>query len=774
MLSCDSIISMKSFKQRFKGFTGVIGGTIGMSIIAIICVLAIVSVGIIAVKPIISYWTQSPSELDDTLIAEHIKMYDKDGQQFAEVWSENREPVASLDDISKDMRNAIISAEDKDFYNHGAVNLMATTRSMLTVSGGGSGITQQLIKNLQYFSLNSDNESKAEATETTIARKLKEMKLAMAYEKTHSKDEILLKYLNTVSIGSGNVYGIETAAQEIFGKSAKDLNLSESAALAGSVNNTSKYNLMNLDDTQTNEWVKKRQTYVLDRMLANGYITQQQHDDAVKAPIETHITEIKGGCESSEFPFYCQYVLDYMQNDPQFGATAEERSARIAHGGMAVYTAMDANLMRQANEQVKKDLGVTNRVAMPIAFVQPGGQVLAIAQNRDWGVDTAAGQTQVVLPEKGTQTGSTYKMITLATAVANGWTEDQLNQVNGYCPWTKAGYDTPAGGIRNSSGNGCSFQAGKIGYLKATAYSSNTYYVELSTEVGIDKVMDMSRKLGLTVPDNISSRSASFTLGVASDSPIQMAAAYATFANKGVYCPATPIKNYSMLDGSPFTAADTYDPSSNDCTAVMTPKQASIVLKAQNANINDTSISGRFGEGGDVPGHMTVGKSGTTNDLANSSWTATVGQYTMYANVYDPRGNYAYPLTYYVYKGMGVNGYYHSAMNTVKDIASTNLNGQPNIQLDLNSNDNNLVDVPQNNKGVKIVPDVTGMDASSALKTMQNAGVDSKILKKRDDDTSSGSDTASYSAGTVIKQSVPAGTRFAEGSKKIVELTLEE
>ena len=727
----DNMVNMKSLKTRLKGLIGFLCSSAGMIIVGVISMFALLSVMMLALQPIVSYWTQSPGELSNTPIAEHIKMYDKDGQQFAEVWSENREPVAKLDDVSEYMRKAIISAEDKDFYNHGAVDVIATMRSFLTGSGGGSGITQQLIKNLQYFSLTDDKTVKAEATETTIARKLREMKLAIDYEKKHSKDDILLKYLNTVSIGSGNVYGIETAAQEIFGKSAKDLTLAESAALAGSVNNTGKYNLLNISDEQTYNWIKDRQTYVLDRMLANGYINQKEHDDAVNAKIETHVTEQAGGCGNSEFPFYCRYVLDYMLSDEQFGSTPEERAARVAQGGMAVYTNMDANLMRQAEAQVKSDFGVTNRVAMPMAFVAPGGAVLAIAANRDWGTDTSAGQTQVVLADKGTQTGSTYKMITLATAAANGWTENQLNQVNGYCPWTKPGYDTPAGGIRNSSGNGCGFQAGRIGYLKATAYSSNTYYAELSTEVGIDKVMDMSRKMGLTVPDNISNRSASFTLGVASDSPIQMAAAYATFANKGVYCPATPIKNYSMLDGSPFTAAD-------------------------------------------VNGHMTVGKSGTTNDLANSSWTSTVGQYSVFANVYDPRGNYAYPLTWYVYRGMGVDGYYHSAMTTVRDIISTNLAGQPNIQLDLNSQDDNKVEVPKNNKGVKIVPNVTGMDASAALKTMENAGVESKILKKKINEINSGNDIANYSSGTVVAQSVPAGTRFAEGSKKTVELTLLE
>lgn len=759
---------MKSSRSRAKGLAGIVGSMGLMAVIVSAAVLGIMSIALIAMQPVIYYWTSAPEKLPDSVIAEHVKMYDKNGTQFAEVWSENREPVAKLDDVSKDMRNAIVSAEDKDFYNHGAVNVFATLRSLVSHSGGGSGITQQLVKNLQYYSSTSDDKTKKEATETTIARKLKELKLAMTYEQNHSKDDILLKYLNTVSIGSGNVYGIETAAQEIFGKSAKDLNLSESAALAGSVNNTSQFNLMNMSDKDTAKRVKERQSYVLDRMLANGYISKKQHDEAVKADVTTNIRNSRGGCGSSKYPFYCQYVLDYISSDTQFGADAQSRQARITQGGFAIYTQLDPELMDKSNAQVKADMGVTNRVAMPIAFVQPGGAVSAIAQNRDWGVDASKGQTQIPLAASKTQTGSTYKMITLATAVANGWTEDRLNQVYAACPWSKPGYDVPAGGIKNASG--CGMQ-GRMGYLKATMYSLNTYYVELSTEVGLNKLIQMSKDLGLTVPDSVGSRSASFTLGVASDSPIQMAAAYATFTNKGVYCPATPVKNYGMLDGSSFVAADTYDPSTSACKAVMSPKAASIVLKAQYTNSNSAPSDGATASGSAIPGHDTGGKTGTTNNLANSAWVTTVGQGIAYANVYDPRGNFAYPLTYYTYRGYGVNGYYHSAMKTTTAFLTDYLNGKPNVKLDISNTNDSLMKVAQNNKGMKIVPDVTGMDASSALKAMHNAGMDSKVLRKKTQ-SDAGSGAASYSSGAVYSQSIEPGTRLSEGSKKIVELTI--
>ena len=756
--------------RRLKGAFTAGAGVALVVIVGLAGIAATAGIIIMAFKPLISYWTSSSDSTPKSNIAARIIMYDSSGNKFAEVWSSNRNPVSSLDDVSMTMQNAIISAEDKNFYDHGAVDVIATIRSVMTSSGGGSGITQQLIKNMQYLSYNATADDKSSATATTIARKLKEMKIAMNYERTHTKRQILLKYLNTVSIGSSNVYGIETASQEIFGKSAKDLNISEAAALAGSVNNTSVYNLLRMDDKDTAKLVKERQTYVLDRMLANGYITQKEHDDAVKAPITTNIQNETGGCGSSEYPFYCQYVIDYMLKDERLGSTVEERQARISQGGFSIYTYLDETLLKQADAQVRADLGVTNRVAMPMAFVQPGtGGVTAIASNRNWGTDESKGETEIPLANSGTQTGSTYKMITLATALANGWTEDMLNNVDGYCPWTKAGYDTPPGGINDSIS--CAVQGGVIGYKKATALSSNTYYAELSTEVGIDKLISMSKTLGLTVSSNITPRSASFTLGVESDSPIQMAAAYATFSAKGVYCPATPVKSYTMLDGTKFRAADTYDPSSGGCKSILTKKQASIVLKAQNSVVNDTSIPNRLGSDAAMTSHQVVGKSGTTNDLANSSWAATVGQYTVYANTYDPRGNYQYPLTYYLYRGQGVDGYYNAALKTVKSILETNLADKPNVALDLNDTDNSYVKVNNTESSMNTVPNVNGMSARAALTTMRNAGINARILISSTNDDS-GSGLASYSNGTVVRQSIAAGTKLSTGTTKIVEITI--
>lgn len=756
---------MRSFSKIFSSFVGVV-------ILSVVSVLAVLAIIISTISPIISYWVKAPDFLPDTtFVAEHIKMFDKNNELFAETWTENRETVNNIKDISPHLIHAIISAEDKDFFHHNAIDVKATLRSFLHHSGGGSGITQQLMKNLQYLSVSASKEDKKEATSNTIARKMRELKLAFNYERTHSKNSILLKYLNTVAVGSGNIYGVKTASREIFGKDVKDLNIEEAAVLAGTVNNPSRFNLLNLADKNVYEDVKQRQIYVLTRMFNDGHITKAELNKAVKAKIEPHYTTMKGGCGNSSFPFYCRYVLDYILQDTRFGATQEERNARIARGGLAIYTNLDPVLTRQAEQQVKSDLGINNRVAMPVAFVSKGGKVIALAQNREWGTDESTGQTQIVLPNVGTPAGSTYKMITLATAMSQGWDENRLNAVNGYCPWKKAGFDTPSKGIMNS--NGCqSFQVGKIGIFRATAYSSNTYFAELSSEVGVNNIVNMSRKLGLPVPNNIGAASASFTLGTTNVSPIQMAAAYNTFANQGVYCPPTPIRNYSNLDGSQLQVSDSYDPSSGGCRAVLTPKQASFVLKAQNANINDGSIAGRFGAEGGVNGHLTVGKSGTSENWSNTVWSTTVGQYTAFANAYDPRGNFAHPLTSYIWRGAVRGPYFHSSMSTTRDIISKNLANQPNIGLDLDSQNNSYVDVPKNRDGVKTVPYVVGMDAQSALTTMRNANINSHVMKITAHSEIIKGKFAKYAPGTVIKQSIPAGTRFSNSSKKIVELMI--
>ena len=417
------------------------------------------AVGFNGLAPLARYWVAADEKAPDSQTMQHTVMYDKNGDQFAEVWTEDRKEVDNLNKISPVMRDAMVSAEDKGFWEHGAIDVPSTLRSLVKRTGGGSGITQQLIKNRQYYDVNATDETRMEASAPTIARKLTELKMAMGYEKTHSKEEILLEYLNTVAIGAPNVYGVETASESLLGKKASDLTIAEAAALAGSVNNPSIYNLRQLEDKNVYDKVKQRQEYVLQRMLDDGKITRKQYDEAKAQKLSINIQPRAGDCGSSKYPFYCQYVMNYLQDYGALGSTPEDRARTINRGGLEIKTSLDPVMLQQLEDQIKGDWGVTNPKIQASAVVEPGtGHVLAIGANRDWGGDASKGQTQIVLADSPTQTGSTYKMMTLASALNEGYTEAQLNSISSSCPWAKPGFDVPTGGIGNSVS--CAMQGG--------------------------------------------------------------------------------------------------------------------------------------------------------------------------------------------------------------------------------------------------------------------------------------------------------------------------
>jgi membrane peptidoglycan carboxypeptidase len=758
--------------RKVKGSVQALCGLTGLVVILLSFAALIGCIAFLTVSPIVKYWVDADENLPKVQMNQHTVMYDKNGQQFAEVWSEDRKVVSTINDVSPIMRSAIVSAEDKGFYSHGAIDVIATVRSAVAGSGGGSGITQQLVKNLIFYNNSASSKEKQQATATTISRKIRELKMAMNYEEHHSKDDILLSYLNTVAIGSPTTYGVETASQSIFGKSAKDLTLGEAAALAGSVNNTSRFNLMKMNDKDTAARVKARQKYVLSRLLEDNKISKADYDKAVKDPIVTHIQQRSGSCGSSKYPFYCQLVIDYLLNDKMLGSTQDDRNRTVSAGGFNIKTPLDPTMLEQLEAQLKNDWGVTNPKVQSTAVVQPGtGAILAIGANRNWGTDESAGQSEMVFPTMPAQTGSTYKMITLAAALNAGYTENQLNTISSACPWRKAGFDTPLGGIGVSSS--CALQGGLLTYRQATAYSSNTWFAELESRIGVNAVKKFSTDVGLAVPDSIGPRSASFTLGVTSNSPIDMAAAYATFAAGGVYCPATPITSIQRIDGQAIQPPDDWNSSDDDCRSVMSPRSASIVLKAEDANVNATDIPGRFGAQGAIAGHMTVGKSGTTETYANQVWTQTVGQYVVFSDGYDYRGNFKYLMNYYYWRGYARTPSTEAVLQSTRDFIATNLAGKPNVRLDLSSTDDNWKKVVNADKNMLTVPDLVGMNPESALETLRTVGLEGRILKSKDHADGSLIDS-NWPSGVVVKQSVAPGTKLVIGSDRIIELSLSQ
>ncbi|MBN9178971.1 MAG: transglycosylase domain-containing protein, partial [Microbacterium sp.] len=297
--------------QKNRTTTGVLGGLlglVGLSAVAGVLVTATVTpalaVSSAAATSAINMFDNLPSVLtiDKLILPSTIYAKNDKGQYttMATFYDQNRSPV-TFDQIAPVMFDAILSSEDPRFYEHGGIDLIGTTRAILSnVKGdantqGGSSISQQYVKNvlIQQCDWNAKTEKELntcweKATNATgtdgIQRKLQEMRYAIALEQRYSKNDILLGYLNIANFG-GTTYGIEAAAQRYFGVSASKLNLAQAATLAGIVQNPNTYRI-DLPDSKTNgkgnnyAETKKRQSYVLGRMLHNGKITQKQFDDA--------------------------------------------------------------------------------------------------------------------------------------------------------------------------------------------------------------------------------------------------------------------------------------------------------------------------------------------------------------------------------------------------------------------------------------------------------------------------------------------------------------
>ena len=699
----------------------------------------------------VAVWRSMPDELPDVSIAGHNYLYDRNGAVFAEVWEQDRVKLQKVNQISTFARQGLIDTEDKRFYDHNGFDFRGTARSALSGHGGGSGLTQQLVKNLQFYDL-STNKNR-EATAHTYARKARELKLAMNYERHHTKDEILLTYFNTVAFGSPNIYGIETAAQYFFNRHASNLTLAQSAALVGTVQNPVMF------DVHGDKW-KNRQKVVLDRMVSEGHVSRQQADKAYREKLTFGHKRTSGGnCYTSAYPEYCNYVIHSIKSNPRYGKTRADRERLLARGGLHIHTFLDPHAMSVANDTLKNGYGTHNRIIAPTAVVQPGtGGVLAMAHNRNWG--SGSGKTTVPTPLIPAGEGSVYKVFTLAAAMAQGHLNESDLAFSSECPLHPGPhYDAPPGGFKNSVS--CGMQGGYMNYKKATAYSSNTWYVTLERRIGVNAVKKFSSSVNLAAPDTVGKRSLSYTLGVVGNSPVNVAAALSTFSNKGVFCPATPVEKVSYGDGTSPTPPDGYNPDNDGCRPVMSPHDAGVVLKAMRANVSG-EIPRAFGLKARIPGHDTVGKSGT-NQGTNTSWAQLSSGYTVFTNVYDmdipTRG-----IDDVYYNGWDHPWYKNTALEAGSTIMKKLLSNSPNMAMDYNNSQETFVKHTPNEDGFILVPSVIGLTPERGVEILSGMGINVKVSKKTVP-TPHG-----YRPGAIAAQSVQPGERLSRGSEKTIVL----
>ena len=296
------------------------------SMVAVSAILGVVVAGLaipfagvlgIGTRNVANSMNDLPESLETKALSQRTRILAADGTTIATLYDENRVNV-SLNQVSRVMREAIVSIEDYRFYQHGALDVKGTLRALVTnkaaggVVQGGSSITQQMVKLTLLSQAKTEEERKA-AIQDTFARKVRELRYAIAFEQEHSKDWILERYLNIAYFGDG-VYGIQAAARHYFSKDARKLNLRESAMLAGLVKNP-----VGLDPTVYPDRALSRRNVVLDRMAQLNVISQKQARKTGKRDLGLKLTPNRNGCMFSKAPFFCDYVVDYLKRDPRPG-----------------------------------------------------------------------------------------------------------------------------------------------------------------------------------------------------------------------------------------------------------------------------------------------------------------------------------------------------------------------------------------------------------------------------------------------------------------------
>ena len=619
--------------------------------------------GIVARDTILSF-QELPASLSTPPLPQRTEILASDGSSLATIYYQNRAEVPLMS-ISPNMRQAIVAIEDSRFLDHGGVDLRGVLRSVTAnanaggVQQGSSTLTMQYVKNV-LVNQASTPEELAAARGKSVTRKIREIRYALALEQQYTKADILERYLNIAYFGSG-AYGVEAAARRYFSKSAADLTLPEAATLAGIVQSPNTYDPLRNPDRSTT-----RRDVVLTRMQQLGFITPAEAETAIATPITSLLnpTTTANGCTSSYAPFFCDYVLQVIRTDPTFGATSQEREAFLRRGGYRIQTTLDPVAQEGAFNAITARLPIEDPSgrAGAVSMVQPGtGQIIAMAQNRNWGTSGQGNTTynyNVDAPMGGTigmQAGSTFKIFTLAAAIEQGI--DPNEYITATSPMTflnftncETGAQYPPITVRNST------TSGTLNMAQATAYSTNTYFMAIEERTGVCRPADIAESMGVQLATGQPLiRVPSFTLGTMEVSPLSMAGAYAAFANHGIYCKPIAIAAIIDRDGKRLPVP------SAECRQVLDRSVADTVAKLLNGVING-SIPGRTGAAMALPGRQAAGKTGTTNDHAAVWFCGFTPQLAAAVWVGDPRGGFAYPMQNVTINGIRYGQIFGSTM----------------------------------------------------------------------------------------------------------------
>ena len=579
-------------------------------------------------KSVPSVFNELPGDLQTVAPAEESQLLDSSGGVIAHFYDKQRIVVPSAN-IADVMKKAIVAIEDKRFYEHNGVDPTGIARALVTNLGesgrqGASTITQQYVRNslAERGYLEGDAEQVSAATEQTTERKLREIKYALALEKTQSKDDILTGYLNIAPFGP-ITYGVEAASQRYFSKSASELNYLESALLAGLVQSPVQY-----DPLTHPEAAQARRDTVLATMLDQGVITQEEYDEGVATTVDSmlHPTVSSEGCSGTDSSkaYFCDYVLSQFLEDPTFGATRIERERLLKTQGITIRTTLDSAKQDAAYASLTNAIPVGDASGLNDALVslEPRtGKVLAMAQNTAYGIE--AGQTMSNYSADGNfQVGSTFKVFTLLQWFKEGHSAyETVGSANTFYPNGSFKCDGRSITTEGYQVNDLAGKTGTMNVVRATGQSVNQAFVNMASRVDFCSIFETAYDMGITEDGEVPSPFPANILGSVSGSPLQMASVFATIANSGQQCKPQSIESVTDRDENvlkEFAA---------DCKEVISPDLANKTAALLTASAGQYYTSTRLGDGrpfaaksGTTDGHANTWLTGFTPSLATATW----------------------------------------------------------------------------------------------------------------------------------------------------------
>ncbi|MFC6884979.1 penicillin-binding protein [Actinomadura yumaensis] len=745
----------KAFSTLFRLLgAGVVAGVL----VAFIALPGVGSAGLTA-RDAANNFENMDSKMNTQPPSERTVVYDVNGKPVASFFDKYRESVR-LDQVAPIMRQAIVDIEDSRFYQHGALDLKGTIRAFASnveseQTQGGSTLTQQYVKNMLVDSATTPEEYK-EVTAPTVGRKLRELRFALDVEKRMTKNDILQGYLNVAYFSAG-AYGVQAASKRYFSKPASKLTLEQAALLAGITQNPTAY-----DPIRNPKDARKRRDVVLYRMLQLGHITKQQADAAAAKPIELNRTDPVGGCETSNAPYFCEYVkydmLNILSKGKYWSLQPKQRQNivnKLNRGGYTVRTTLDMKAQNAVDRALRGQVPPPGNRVGAEAMVEPGtGRLKALGVSKRFGAGKRRTTINLAADSahgggSGVSAGSTFKVFTLLAALDQGVpvstniNSPQTMGISGYqpCKYTgmfggkKYNNEMLGGGSWPSVSNAGDSEAGNFNLKTGTWHSVNTFYAQLEKRVGVCNAIKMAEKFGMRRADgNALAPIPSQVLGTNEIDMVHLAAAYAGLAARGKYC--APISVTEVVDG----AGKKLKLPKQDCHQAVDEPIADKVNSILKGVLTKGTAKGRS------IGRPAAGKTGTCEEHSCAVFAGHTPNLAAATAYWDYRG----PVQYKVYGVFGADtpgAMWQQSMQNA-------LAGKPAPE---------FAQPTEDFGDTTTVPKVKGLPLAAAKAKLQGADLQVKVSPRPVE--------ADQPKGTVAATSPDAGTETAPGTTVIIYLS---